>query len=1311
MQKTLSRKKGFAVLLTLMLTLPIMSIAFITPAYAASGTIRIFPTVFTKGTTTTVVVNGGVFGSGATVEFYISTDTEFVATGAGADTLIATKILPAGQTSFSNTVVDFALSSITTTQQYYVAATDDDGATWTAYVNVTVTAASLTLALDFSSGSPGTTIFFSGTGYTANGQVQILMGAPQSPPGTLLKTVTADIYGMISGSFTVPDLPSGNYKVYSVDMSSGLTNGAGVTFTVTSAITVEPFVMSKNPGNVLTVKGRGFPAGLTITANSITIGGQGTSHPAVTVASDGTFTVSVTTLATYDAGWKEVAVGSVTSYVLVSIPGYTDPTITFWGGSTFTTNNVGDSVTVYVYNYPAQASFEVSINNIVLGTNATNGLGAGMLSFTVPEVPGTASGRPYLVDAAVTAQGIVAKPPKATLNVQSKAVISPTVIRNGETITITGKGFPAEATLTITTTSALTLSPSAATTDGKGSFSVNVKVTKIESVDSYTVSVGGVATTPSSFIGIPGPATLTLTPQHGLVGSTIGVSGSNFIPGGTYEILFDGASLSPKVTFTVGTTGSVPSGTQFVVPSKPMGVYKVSVVLLGTTQEAASKNFVVSNPSPAVRYLKLSKTTVSPGDQVEFYYYGWASTDSVTTSLSGYGTIVSAWTSPSGGYVASVTIPDLPKGTYLIYTTPASDNAKVLLTVVPKITSISATSGLIGDSISITAKGLARNTAYGVKFGDKYLGLIGYSDDYGTVSGSFTVPVVLPGTYTVSLVSTADPTAAIVSTTFTVTEPSGLVVTPDPSAFPGQLVTFVWSGVGTGLIEPVYVTVLLNDQAYTTFPARYDSTASGTLYGSFQMPNAPAGTIWALKFTYSDSRQVLITTMATGGTDISTTSSLTGTAEDAPTPTVSGTITLTFPSATGIYTVTGSISATGTGAVTLTSVSFTDASGTFDTLVSSNIVFHVATFSSPSGGAAGTFKGYITGTLTVKSSATGAQASIALAAGSSSSPLGTDSNWPNAGGTVSDVTASTGTWNFFGQTYKDSPQQPLSPIGPVALKLVEGSGALIMSISDADVTRIANAVNATVYGPIATVVTQTGETVRVALSDLINGKISDVLTAITNVNGTLYAQIVTKYGEMMLKLDAVNATTTGLITTAKGEVLAKIDTALGTVTSKLDAINAKLVDINGTVATIDSNVGAIKTDVAVIKPKIVSVEGDVATIKSDVGSIKVDVSAIKPVVTDIKDGVATIRTTVGDISGKVISIDGNVAKVMTDVGVVKADASTIKTGVDEAKTDIKDLEGAVSGVTMAVWVAVILSLIAAIAAIYSVVTIHRKIAG
>jgi archaellum component FlaC len=161
----------------------------------------------------------------------------------------------------------------------------------------------------------------------------------------------------------------------------------------------------------------------------------------------------------------------------------------------------------------------------------------------------------------------------------------------------------------------------------------------------------------------------------------------------------------------------------------------------------------------------------------------------------------------------------------------------------------------------------------------------------------------------------------------------------------------------------------------------------------------------------------------------------------------------------------------------------------------------------------------------------------------------------------------------------------------------------------------------------------------------------------------------------------------------------------------LTAWDAKLISINGTVAEIKTDVRIIKMNLTDIKATIVSIQDTVVTINSTVGQIKADLSAINATVVAINGTVATIKTDVGSISGKVTSIDGNVATIKTDVGTVKMDISALKSSVDDVKDTVETVPGAVSGLIAPIWAAVILSLIAAIAAIYAVITIHRKIAG
>lgn len=88
---------------------------------------------------------------------------------------------------------------------------------------------------------------------------------------------------------------------------------------------------------------------------------------------------------------------------------------------------------------------------------------------------------------------------------------------------------------------------------------------------------------------------------------------------------------------------------------------------------------------------------------------------------------------------------------------------------------------------------------------------------------------------------------------------------------------------------------------------------------------------------------------------------------------------------------------------------------------------------------------------------------------------------------------------------------------------------------------------------------------------------------------------------------------------------------LGTIKTKLEAINATLISIDGDMVTMNSTLGFIETDLYTIKLKVLSIDGDVAT----------------------------IETTLGTIQGQVESIDGNTATIKTDVGTVKADVSQV----------------------------------------------------
>jgi len=186
------------------------------------------------------------------------------------------------------------------------------------------------------------------------------------------------------------------------------------------------------------------------------------------------------------------------------------------------------------------------------------------------------------------------------------------------------------------------------------------------------------------------------------------------------------------------------------------------------------------------------------------------------------------------------------------------------------------------------------------------------------------------------------------------------------------------------------------------------------------------------------------------------------------------------------------------------------------------------------------------------------------------------------------------------------------------------------------------------------------------------------------------------------QLDAMEATITGVITTTEGDIIAVINTKTGTITTKLDPLMPKLQGIEDTAVIIATMLGEVQVDIAALDldamgVDITAIKGDVATIKTNIGTVTTSVSALDAKVTTLSGNVATVSTTLGTLEGTVTSIDGKVATIDTEVGTLQADVTEI---LDKPSVDMTPA-----------WIAVVLSLIAAIAAIFAVITIRQKIAG
>jgi archaellum component FlaC len=155
---------------------------------------------------------------------------------------------------------------------------------------------------------------------------------------------------------------------------------------------------------------------------------------------------------------------------------------------------------------------------------------------------------------------------------------------------------------------------------------------------------------------------------------------------------------------------------------------------------------------------------------------------------------------------------------------------------------------------------------------------------------------------------------------------------------------------------------------------------------------------------------------------------------------------------------------------------------------------------------------------------------------------------------------------------------------------------------------------------------------------------------------------------------------------------------LDDVVDGIDEVKDSLADMTDMIDDISGDVVTIKGDANTIKNLINNLDIDIpdmSEITGDLTTIQMTLEALAATVSSIDGDVATIDTTLGTMSGKITSIEGNTATIETDVGTITADISDVKANVDSTPA----------------WIAVVLALVAAVAAIFAVITIRQKIAG
>ncbi len=1268
---------------------------------------------------TPTLVTASTFTSGATVLFCISATTSFSVSSAQ----VGSYALPAGTTTMSNVAVEFAGSAtvhgiVTAVGTYYIAATDGaacEGSTtgYTAPVKVTV-ATPPTLTLDPTTGTPGSTVAVTGTGWGDGSTVSLTEAAPL---GTLVATFTAGSStsttpGAISGTFTLPQLPAGSETFWAQNTTApgGITVNA--TYLVTPSITVSPGFYNGAASTQLKVTGVGFAAGALIKGNTINITSAasgthnetGTTSSSQTVSSTGQFTVTVTTSTTIPAtstiGPANVQVPAYTpsstyvginsrDAVFISTPNPTALGFTF---SVATANGTDGNypglagVTATVYNFPAATTVDFYLGPAIIGTATTSSLGYAALPSTtmVPAMP-AGSYTPYAV--APSQNLYVYNSTTQAVNSYFVAV-DPT---GADIVAAHGQGeyIPSDGLITI---KGYGLTPATAYP--------------------FTDTLGG---SNAAFVSVS-------------VGS-MNATGTGGIPAANGTLIFD---YMPNylTSVTTGTSSIVYLGTHASPIVGALGVQNYSAIGAPAFTEVTA-SYASAWQTGTTAYLNVTNL-ISAGAMI--FYPGITNSYNVflsSTELSN--STGSAFSAPSGtAYIKGFTVPALASGLYKFSVSYAGTGLAAAIGVSHQVvvstpgTSLSsgalylATTGQFvawglepGANVALwatTSSGLANETGLGkILTGTLTIPATGALTT-ANFTGLYSTPTLPAGSYSAFLVlAKGTSTSSSVATTVTI------VANLTLSAYAGSVGASLSISTAGGLVAGQYYDVYFA----STYEITAHATASNAITGNFAVPSVLPGT-YAVSLDLTGTTTVAATAMftVTGSTTItltgvdpagvttafptelvqfSWTPSTTPVGPGAAAPNyygpievtayLNGTAFTTFPAA-GLAS-SGSVAAPGVAVTTIEGslVMPNDPAGTYwfvtfswtqsTSTSTSALVEQPFTDSTPT-----TESTPSTSTSTF--SPAGASQTLALwgvSTGATTLSLTPEANF---NGVVTTCTAATiaangavplsgcsaGVTNAVLDISGLSLAADGATTGSTVTYVFEGDYLGLPFSTTAQTQVIGAETTAGTYGSLLGLTgswTTSGSTTTTTIASYTEP--SSAALQLVSGNGALLTGI--SPGQIAEITAAVNSSVTTSMKVPLSELnasivsinglVAKITTAFGTMNATLSAINASVASVSGTVAKIETSVGAITVSLSAIDATLASVNGTVAKIETSVGAITVSLSAINATVTSINSGIATIQTSLGTLSGQVTSIGNGLVTVQTSIGNLTAQVGKIPT--------------------------------------------------
>src|SRR5256712_500980 len=382
-----------------------------------------------------------------------------------------------------------------------------------------------------------------------------------------------------------------------------------------------------------------------------------------------------------------------------------------------TSGPAGTILTVTGKNFASNSAVTILYDNNTITTEpatvTTDSTGSFTGSITVPSSSGAGPHTVKATDASnhpASAQFSVMTTPVATIS------LNPTSGPTGTAVNISGSNFAANSGITISyDNNAIATNPVIITTDSTGSFTGSITVPS-SIAGLHTVSAQDAsANSASAQFTVTTPA-ITLNPTSGPTGTTVNISGNNFVANSGIAISYD----NNAVTTTPTTVTSISTGSftgSIIVPSSGAGPHTVNAT--DASSNSASASFTVKTPA-----ITVSPSSGPTGTTINISGSNFVANSGITISYDNSAittTPTAITTTSTGSFTGSITVPSSSgAGLHTVNAADASSNsasASFSVTTTPVATiSLNPSSGLAGTTVAVTGKNFAPNSGITISY-------------------------------------------------------------------------------------------------------------------------------------------------------------------------------------------------------------------------------------------------------------------------------------------------------------------------------------------------------------------------------------------------------------------------------------------------------------------------------------------------------------------------------------------------------------------------------------------------------------------